>query len=148
MTSAMSPAVQNTGAVWQQSRASACPDPNARVPGHSSDDTLGQSHQEATLSLLEYVNDAIAVVQHGKTVSRNHAYLRLLGQSAKDTMHRDFLDTVILADRARVQEYVQQCQRGEAVTEPCKVDLYTDDGRPVTVEMKPRVITYQGNPRP
>ena len=112
----------------------------------TSADALGQNHQEATLPLVEYVNDAIAIVQHGKTVSRNPAYLRLLGQAAGDTLPRDFLDAVMRADRARVQEYVQKCQRGEAVPEPCKVGLYTDDGRPVTVEMKPREITYQGQP--
>ena len=50
------------------------------------------------------------------------------------------------ADHARVQEYTQKCQRREAVPEQCKMGLCTDDGRPVTVEMKPRVITYQGQP--
>jgi PAS domain-containing protein len=84
MTSAVSPAVPNTGGGRQQSRASACQDPNQRVPGHSADDALGHNHQEATLPLVEYVNDAIAIVQDGKTVYRNPAYLRLLGQSAAD----------------------------------------------------------------
>ncbi len=146
MTSAVSPAVPDTGGGRQQSSASACQDPNQRVPGHSADDALGHNHQEATLPLVEYVNDAIAIVQDGKTIYRNPAYLRLLGQSAEDSIPRDFLDAVMLADRARVQEYVQKCQRREAVPEQCKMGLCTDDGRPVTVEMKPRVITYQGQP--
>src|SRR5262245_6312863 len=146
MTSAGSPAVPNTGTVWQQSRASACQAPNQRVSSHGPEDALGHKHQEATLPLVEYVNDAIAVVQCGKTVYRNPAYLRLLGQTAEDPVPRDFLDTVVLADRACVQEYVQQCQRGETVPEQCQVGLCTDDGQPVTVEMKPRLIAYQGQP--
>jgi PAS domain S-box-containing protein len=146
MTSAGSPAVPNTGTVWQQSRVSACQDPHQRVPGHGPEDTLTHNHQEAPLPLVEYVNDAIAVVQRDKTVYRNPAYLRLLGQTAEDSVLRDFLDTVVLADRARVQEYVQKCQRGEAVPEQCQVGLCTDDGQPVTVEMQPRLIVYQGQP--
>jgi PAS domain-containing protein len=106
MTSAGSPAVPNTETVYQQSRVSACQDPHQRVPGHGPEDALAHNHQEASLPLVEYVNDAIAVVQRDKTVYRNPAYLRLLGQTAEDSVPRDFLDTVVLADRARVQEYV------------------------------------------
>src|SRR5262245_49222320 len=146
MMSAGSPAVPNTETVWQQSRVSACQDPHQRVPGHGPEDALAHHHQEATLPLVEYVNDAIAVVQCDKTVYRNPAYLRLLGQTAQDPVPRDFLETVVLADRVRVQEYVQKCQRGEAVPEQCQVGLRTDDGQPVTVEMKPRRIAYQGQP--
>src|SRR5215475_8196367 len=142
MTSAGSPAVPNTGTVWQRSTASACQDPNQRVSSHGLEDALGHNHQEATLPLVEYVNDAIAVVQCNKTVYQNPAYLRLLGQTAENSVSRDFLDNVVLADRARVQEYAQQCQRGEAVPEQCQVGLCTDDGQPVTVEMKPRLVTY------
>src|SRR5919201_4026779 len=107
---------------------------------------LSPAEQNTALPLVEYINDAIAIVQHGQTIYRNPAYLRLLGQSAEDAMPRDFLDAVMLADRARVQEYAQKCQRGEAVPEHCKVGLYTDDGRSVTVEMKAREITYQEHP--
>jgi len=146
MMSAGSPAVPNTETVWQQSRVAACQDPHQRVPDHGPEDALAHNHQEATLPLVEYVNDAIAVVQCDKTVYRNPAYLRLLGQTAQDPVPRDFLETVVLADRVRVQEYVQKCQRGEAVPEQCQVGLCTDDGRPVTVEMKPRLIAYQGQP--
>src|SRR4030095_16796199 len=103
MTSAGSPAVPNPGTVWQQSRVTACQDPNQKVPGHGPEGALGHSHQEATLPLVEYVNDAIAVVQCGKTVYQNPAYRRLLGQTTEDPVPRDFLDTVVLADRARVQ---------------------------------------------
>src|SRR5215475_3796195 len=95
---------------------------------------ISLAEQHDALPLVKYVNDAIAIVQHGQTVYRNPAYLRLLGQSAEDVMPRDFLEAVMLADRARVQEYTQKCQRRETVPEHCKVGLYTDDGRSVTVE--------------
>jgi len=146
MTSAVSPAVPNTGGGQQQNRTSACQNPNQGVPGHSAEDALRHNYQDATLPLVEYVNDAIAIVQYDKIIYQNPAYLKLLGQSAEDSMPRDLLDAVMLADRARVQEYAQKCQRGEAVPEQCKVGLCTDDGRLVTVEMKPRLITYQGQP--
>ena len=108
MTSAISPAVPNTGGGQQQNRASACQNPNQRVPGHGPEDTLGHNYQDASLPLVEYVNDAIAIVQYDKIIYQNPAYLKLLGQSAEDSMPRDLLEAVMLADRARVQEYAQK----------------------------------------
>src|ERR1043166_3346293 len=108
MTPTVSPAIPNPGVIWQQSTAFPCHDPNERIPEYGLEDTVEQSHQEAMLPLVEYVNDAIAIVRHGKTVYRNPAYLRLLGQSAADTLPLDFLDVVMPAERARVQAYTQQ----------------------------------------
>jgi len=59
MTSAVSPAVSNTGGGQQQSRATACQAPHQKVPGHAPENALGHHDQEATLPLVEYVNRVV-----------------------------------------------------------------------------------------
>jgi two-component system, cell cycle sensor histidine kinase and response regulator CckA len=96
--------------------------------------------------LVEHANDAIAILQHGRTIYRNPAYTQLIGYTVADTMGRSFLDIVVPEDRDRVWEYYQKRLRGEVVPAQYEVRLLTQDSRRVSMEVKPCVIEYQGQP--
>lgn len=126
--------------------------------GHSTSDGYGGISAKGTLmsdtlepedtyqTLVEHINDAITVLQCGKIVYQNPARSKLLGYTTAEIAPRDFLEFLAPADRQRVADYSQGRLHGEAVPEQYEVDLCTRSGGQVTVEVKPRVITYHGEP--
>jgi PAS domain S-box-containing protein len=102
--------------------------------------------EEQYRTLVENVQDAIVVLQHGKAVYRNPAYETLLGFTVQDTAERSFLEVVVPQDRDRVREYYSNRLRGEVVPDQYEVGLLTRDGLRVPVEVRPCVIQYQGQP--
>jgi len=97
-------------------------------------------------TVVENANDAIVVLQHGKAVYRNQADVELLGYTVEETANRSFLEVVAPESRARIQEYYQKRLRGEAVPEQYELQLLPKDGRRVIVDVRPRIIQYQGQP--
>jgi two-component system cell cycle sensor histidine kinase/response regulator CckA len=96
--------------------------------------------------LIEHATDAIAILQHGRTVYRNPAYTQLIGYTVADTKGRSFLEIVVPEDRHRVWEYYQKRLQGQLVPSQYEVGLLTRDGRRVSMEVKPCVTEYQGQP--
>jgi two-component system, cell cycle sensor histidine kinase and response regulator CckA len=99
-------------------------------------------------TLVEQARDAIIIVQDGQVMYANPACESLLGYTWDEFCQRppqvgDFLAP---DDRARVVGYYAQRLRGEAVPACYEADLLRKDGQRVTVEVKPCVITYQGQP--
>jgi two-component system cell cycle sensor histidine kinase/response regulator CckA len=94
--------------------------------------------------LVEHANDAIAIVQHGRTVYRNPAYTQLIGYTVEETLGGSFLDLVVPEDRDRIWEYYHKRLQGEVVPAQFEMGLLTRDGRRVSMEVKPCVIEYQG----
>jgi PAS domain S-box-containing protein len=105
-----------------------------------------QEAEEKYRTLVEYANDAIVVLRQGKTIYRNPVHVKLLGYSIDETADRSFLETVAPEDRERVWEYHTRRLRGEPVPDPYELTLLTRDGRRVPMEVKARVIEYQGQP--
>ena len=99
-------------------------------------------------TLVEQARDAIIIVQDGQVMYANPACEALLGYTWDEFCQRlpqvgDFLAP---DDQARVVGYYAQRLRGEAVPACYEADLLRKDGRRVTVEVKPCVIVYQGQP--
>ncbi len=96
-------------------------------------------------SLVERANDAIVVIQDGKTVYRNPAHAKLFGYTP-DNEPPDLFEAIAPEDRERVRTYSQQRLRGEAVPDQYELIILAADGRRVGVEVKPSVIEYAGRP--
>ena len=96
-------------------------------------------------SLVERANDAIVVIQDGKTVYRNPAHAKLFGYTP-DNEPPDLFETIAPEDRERVRTYYQQRLRGEAVPDQYELTILAADGRRVRVEVKPSVLEYAGCP--
>lgn len=94
--------------------------------------------------LVEHANDAMVVLQHGQVVYQNTALMAMLGYSVAELTQRDFTAFVTPEDRRRVAEYYYRRLRGEPVPDQYTVDLVSRAGTRLTVEVKPRIITYQG----
>ncbi len=107
--------------------------------------TLRETEEKYRI-LVEHATDAIAILQHGRTVYRNPAYTQLIGYTVAETMGRTFLESVVPEDRERVWEYYEKCLQGQLVPAQYEVGLLTRDGRRVSMEVKPCVIDYQGQP--
>lgn len=96
--------------------------------------------------LVEYANDALLVLQGRKVVYQNPAHIALLGYTTEEFEQLGLLTAIAPEDRLRVNDYYHRRLRGEAVPEQYEIDLLTRTGRRITAEVKPRVITYRGQP--
>src|SRR5439155_9660060 len=100
-------------------------------------------------TMIEQVTDGISVLQDGKTVYRNPAVVQLLGHTPEDSQEaagRSVFDFIAPEDRERVREYYQRRLRGEPVPEQYELTLVSLRGHRVTVEIRPRIIEYEGRP--
>ena len=102
--------------------------------------------EEQYRTLVERASDAIIIIQNEKTVYRNPIYENLIGYKVTETEDRSFLDFVVPEDRNLVREHYYKRLNGETVPEEYEVRLMTRSGRPVTMEVKPAVIEYKGEP--
>jgi PAS domain S-box-containing protein len=100
-------------------------------------------------TMIEQVNDAVLVLQDGKTVYRNPARAKMLECPPDDPQAapgQSFLDFVAPEDRERVREYYQRRLRGEPVPDAYELTLVSLKGHRVIVEVRPKVIEYEGRP--
>jgi two-component system cell cycle sensor histidine kinase/response regulator CckA len=99
-------------------------------------------------TLVEQARDAIVIVQDGQIRYANPACETLSGYTWDEFRQRPPQVEAFLApeDRARVVGYYAQRLRGEVVPECYEATLVRKDGQRVTVEIKPCVIPYQGQP--
>jgi PAS domain S-box-containing protein len=107
--------------------------------------------QEAEMTyrtLVEQARDAIVIVQDGQIRYANPACETLSGYTLAEFHQRPPHVGEFLApeDRARVVGYYAQRLRGAVVPECYEATLVRKDGQRVTVEIKPCVIPYQGQP--
>src|SRR5262245_33602154 len=109
-------------------------------------ETALRETEEKYRILIEHATDAIAILQDARTVYRNPAYTQLIGYTVADTLGRSFLEIVVPADRHRVWEYYEKRLQGQPVPSQYEVGLLTRDGRRVSMEVKPCVIEYEGQP--
>ena len=92
--------------------------------------------------ITEFANDAILVIQDGKTVFGNPACSALIGQPAT----KDFIDTVVPEDR---KEFTQQYSRLMHAADPpgsFMIRIKKADGEPRTVEVRANIISYRNKP--
>ncbi len=97
-------------------------------------------------TFVEHANDSILLLQNGKLVYWNPAFVRLLGCSDSEIAGHHFLSLIAPEDRRHTRDVYERRLRGEAVPAVYEVDLLAADGSRVTVEVKPCVICVQGRP--
>ena len=102
--------------------------------------------EERYRTLVENANDAILLVQNNKTIYRNRAHIELLGYNEEELAAQPFLECVIPEDRKRILRYQQKRLRGESVPQQYEITIMTRSGQRVPMELKPRIIEYQGQP--
>jgi two-component system, cell cycle sensor histidine kinase and response regulator CckA len=107
--------------------------------------------QEAEITyrtLVEQARDAILIVQDGHIRYANHACETLSGYSWDEFRQQppQVGEFLIPEDRARVVGYYARRLRGEAVPDCYEATLMRKDGQRVSVEIKPCIIPYQGQP--
>jgi PAS domain S-box-containing protein len=97
-------------------------------------------------TLVEQAQDAIIIVQNGQIRYANPACEALSGYTWDEFCQRPPQVEEFLApeDRARVVGYYAKRLRGEAVPECYEATLVRKDRQRVTVEIKPCIISYQG----
>jgi two-component system sensor histidine kinase/response regulator len=109
-------------------------------------ETALQNMNSQYRTLIEQATDPLVVVQDGKRIYQNPARERLLGYNLEETLGHTFLDEVAPEDRERIQGYAARRLKGKSAPEQYTVRLLTRDGRRVTVEVRPTVITHNGRP--
>ncbi|MGD8988934.1 MAG: PAS domain S-box protein [Syntrophobacterales bacterium] len=102
--------------------------------------------EEQYRTLVEQANDAIIIIQNEKTVYRNPTYSNLIGYSVTETMDRNFLEFVVPEDRDLVRENYYKRLTGKPAPDKYEVRLLTRHGGHVTMEVKPCLIDYKGEP--
>ncbi len=100
--------------------------------------------EEKYRTLVEQANDAIIVVQSDKIVYRNQAFTDMLGGAAEGPEAQSLLALVDIEDRAYLQERLVRCRESDTQVDPYELNFITDTDQRITVEVKPRVIPYQG----
>ena len=102
--------------------------------------------EEQYRSLVERARDAIIIIQNEKTVYRNPMYEKVLGYRVTETMDRSFLDFVVPEDRNLVKDHYYKRLDGKPTPKEYEVRVATRSGRLVTMEVKPDLIEYKGEP--
>jgi PAS domain S-box-containing protein len=102
--------------------------------------------EEQYRSLVERASDAIIIIQNEKTVYRNPMYEKVLGYRVTETMDRSFLDFVVPEDRNLVKDHYYMRLEGKTAPSEYEVRVVTRSGRLVTMEVKPDLIEYKGQP--
>ncbi len=97
-------------------------------------------------TLIEQATDPILVVQNGKLIYQNPARERLMGYTMEEAPEHNVIEDVVPEDRRRVQEYAAQRLKGKSAPAQYTVRMIARDGRQVPLEMRPTVITYNGQP--
>ena len=118
------------------------------------DDVTGRKLAEAAVrkaeekyrTIVENSDDPIIVIQDGKVVYRNESDIRLVGKLASESVEQRFIDFIAPEDRERVRTYYQARLRDEPAPDRYEVTRLVDDGRRMRVEVKPRIIEFDGRP--
>ncbi len=100
--------------------------------------------EEKYRTLVEQANDAIIVVQNDYIVYRNQAFIEMLGATAEKPEAQSLLTLVDAEDRPYLQERIYRCLQGDTRVDQYELNFITDTDQPLTVEVKPRMIPYQG----
>jgi two-component system sensor histidine kinase/response regulator len=100
--------------------------------------------EENYRTLVEQANDAIIVVQNDSIVYRNQAFTTMLGTIVEKPEAQSLLTLVDPEDRPYLQEQMDRCLQGDTCIDQYELNLITDTDQRITVEVKPRMIPYQG----
>jgi PAS domain S-box-containing protein len=95
--------------------------------------------EERYRTLVDSVSDSIVVLKGDQAVYHNPAYTRLLGHGA-----RSFLDDVAPEHRAPFHLYYGMRQQDGEAPDLYEVDLVTQTGHRVSMEVRASAVDYQG----
>ena len=95
-------------------------------------------------TVVEQASDAIVVLRHGKAVYQNKALIDLLGDSTTKIAGQLFITYIAPKDRQGMEDYCNERLRGNPVPKQYEIDLITQAGKHVVMELKSGVIPYDG----
>lgn len=100
--------------------------------------------EEKYRTLVEQANDPIIVMQNDRIVYRNPAFTTMLGAVAENPQAPSLLALVEPKDRPCLQERIERCLQGDTRIDHYELNFVTGSEERITVEVKPRIIPYQG----
>ena len=100
--------------------------------------------EENYRTLVEQANDPIVVVHDDLIVYRNQAFTTMLGAITEKPEAQSLLTLLDPQDWTSWQAQMTRCLQGDACLDQCELNFITDGDDRITVEVKPRMIPYQG----
>ena len=96
--------------------------------------------------ITEFANDAIVVVQDGRTVFANPACSTLIGRPVSDMAFEAFLEMVVPEDREAVSQYDNRSADLTDAPDLLTVRINRVDGKEIIAEIKANTIRYRSRP--
>ncbi len=96
--------------------------------------------------ITEFANDAIVVVQDGRTVFANPACSTLIGRPVADMAFETFLEVVVPEDREAVSQYDNRSADQTDPPDLLTVRIQRTDGEEIIAEIRANTIHYRSRP--
>ena len=96
--------------------------------------------------ITEFANDAIVVVQDGRTVFANPACSILIGRPVADMAFETFLEMVVPEDREAVSQYDNRSADQTDPPDLLTVRIQRTDGEEIIAEIRANTIHYRSRP--
>jgi two-component system, cell cycle sensor histidine kinase and response regulator CckA len=96
--------------------------------------------------ITEFANDAIVVIQDGRTVFANPACATLIGRPVIDMAFESFLEMVVAEDRDAVSQYDNRSAGLTNQPELLTVRINRADGEDIITEIRANTIYYRRRP--
>jgi len=96
--------------------------------------------------IVEYANVGIAIVQDARFQFVNPHYADMLGYTAEEMLHTEFMGYCAPEERERIVDFNTRRMRGEDVPSRYETAIMHKDGSRVYTEVSAGVIQYAGRP--
>lgn len=90
----------------------------------------------------EFANDGILLIQNGKTIFNNPAFMEILGKPTLGLSIEDFIEIVVPEDRERFFKDYREALRGESDQIPTTIRIRRGAGEERILEIKANLIEY------
>ena len=96
--------------------------------------------------ITEFANDAILVIQDGKTVFGNPACSTLIGQPVTNPVTEDFLNVIVPEDRQKIIQYYTRLLHSVDPPGSLMINTKRAGHEARTVEIRANIISYRNRP--
>lgn len=97
-------------------------------------------------TLVEKGNDGIIIIQDGLLRFVNSKIIEITGFGKEEVEGKAFIDFVAPMERELVRDRYQKRMAGEIVSSRYEIEILSNDGRKIPVEISASIIDYKGKP--